>query len=185
MAFKEIAQPKTRDERVALARRTCEELSLTGTMLIDDMDDQSRALFGDLPSPAIIIGPDGHVQVKLPWAEPAVVGPRLKKALAQTATTIAKPDSSVQWQLLKGLHALHAGNTDRARRTLDAFLARVTEPRWRAQALRARYRCAIASKAPAKAIEKHHLRAKEAAEKAFKNTGRRAAALASLDAIRP
>ena len=82
MAFEEIAQPTSYDERIELARRTCDELELSTTMLIDTLDDQSRAFFGDLPSPAIVIGPDGVVHTKLPWAEPDVLGPRLDELIA-------------------------------------------------------------------------------------------------------
>lgn len=85
MAFEEIAQPTSYAERCALAERTREELELTAPILIDTLDDQSRAYFGDLPSPAIVIGPDGVVRVKLPWAEPDVLGPRIERLLDELA----------------------------------------------------------------------------------------------------
>ncbi len=84
MAFAAIPQPKDEGERCALARRTCEELSLDPSLLwIDGMDDRSRALFGDLPSPAIVVDPFGVIQAKLPWAEPEVLGPLLRESSAK------------------------------------------------------------------------------------------------------
>jgi hypothetical protein len=51
MAFREVAQPATFEERRALAVRARDELQIPMTLLVDGMDDASRALFGDLPSP--------------------------------------------------------------------------------------------------------------------------------------
>jgi len=79
MAFKDVLQPETYEERRALAKLAKKELGLDRPILVDSMDDLSRALFGDLPSPAIVIGPDGVIRAKLPWAEPERVEPLLKK----------------------------------------------------------------------------------------------------------
>lgn len=81
LAFKDLEQPATWEERAALARRMRDDHGVTGAILVDSMDDASRACFGDLPSPAIAIGPDGRVLFKLPWAEPEVLGPRLEAHL--------------------------------------------------------------------------------------------------------
>lgn len=87
MGFDDIVQPKDYDERCQLAERTRDELELhDATILVDGMDDQSRELFGDLPSPAIVIGPDGLILDKLPWAEPAVLGPRLHELVTDATT---------------------------------------------------------------------------------------------------
>jgi hypothetical protein len=62
-AFRDVQQPQNLGERCELARRTCAEFDLApGTVWIDGMDDQSRALFGDLPSPAIVVDPFGVVR---------------------------------------------------------------------------------------------------------------------------
>ena len=58
LAFVDVQQPKDLGERVELARRTCTDMELApASIWVDGMDDQSRALFGDLPSPAIVIDP--------------------------------------------------------------------------------------------------------------------------------
>lgn len=92
LAFADVGQPKDLGERWALARRTCEELTLpTAQVWVDGMDDQSRALFGDLPSPAIVIDAGGVIRAKLPWAEPAALGPVTAKLLAVGAGDAVRP----------------------------------------------------------------------------------------------
>ncbi len=78
MAFEDVAQPTTREERVALARRTLTELNLDVDVWVDDLGDTSRAAFGDLPHPAIVIDPAGRVRAKLAWFDPEVVDNLLK-----------------------------------------------------------------------------------------------------------
>ncbi len=107
MAFTEIGQPENLGERCELARKTCDELSLDPAMVwIDGMNDQSRALFGDLPSPAIVVDPLGVVRAKLPWAEPEAIEPRLKELLASVGReakerleSTAKTESSTEVDL--------------------------------------------------------------------------------------
>jgi hypothetical protein len=83
-AFRDVPQPQNLGERCELAHRTCAELALApGTVWIDGMDDQSRALFGDLPSPAIVVDPFGLVRAKLPWAEPDALAPLLAGLLPE------------------------------------------------------------------------------------------------------
>jgi hypothetical protein len=83
MAFADVEQPKDLGERCALAQKTCDELALPSARVwIDGMDDQSRALFGDLPSPAIVIDPRGVIRSKLPWAEPDALTPIVQQLLA-------------------------------------------------------------------------------------------------------
>ncbi len=91
LAFADVQQPQDLGERATLAHRTCTDLALApADVWIDGMDDQSRALFGDLPSPAIIIDPLGSVRVKLPWAEPEALAPTLKQLLAALPDEIAR-----------------------------------------------------------------------------------------------
>jgi hypothetical protein len=78
LAFTEVQQPATYEERRALAIRCRDELEVTCTILIDGMDDVSRALFGDLPNPAFIVDGSGRIVAKLPWADPDQIGERLK-----------------------------------------------------------------------------------------------------------
>jgi hypothetical protein len=126
MAFEEIAQPTSLDERIELARRTCDELELSTTMLIDTLDDRSRAYFGDLPSPAIVIGPDGRVRVKLPWAEPDVLAPRLEALLAALGAADLPPDAAPRAKVAAALRAGRAaGEVDRD--ALEALSAELAE----------------------------------------------------------
>ncbi len=78
MAFKEISQPQTLAERCALARRMKDELELNMQILIDPLDDRSRELFSDLPSPAFIIDPNGKVVAKFPWADSQQIAQALR-----------------------------------------------------------------------------------------------------------
>jgi len=73
MAFKEIAQPETFEARVALAQKMKDEYEMPMTVLVDTMEDQSRALFSDLPSPVFIIDTQGVIRNKFPWPESAQI----------------------------------------------------------------------------------------------------------------
>ena len=73
LAFKEVAQPKNFEERCLLAQKMKDEYELPMQVLIDTMEDQSRALFSDLPSPAFVIDEDGIVRDKFPWADAALI----------------------------------------------------------------------------------------------------------------
>jgi hypothetical protein len=134
MAFKEIGQPRTYEERWAIASRTREELTLKSPILVDEMDDRSRALFGDLPSPAIVIGPDGVIRCKLPWAEPDVLEGRLEELLAADvapatdrvpagdAETTAAELRATLGRALSSLWAAPAGKVEAARARLSDLL---------------------------------------------------------------
>ena len=90
MAFEAVEQPGTFEARRTLALRVRDELEVPLPILIDGMDDASRALFGDLPSPAFVIGRDGSIVDKLPWADPEAIA----KSLAQVAVggSVSDPD---------------------------------------------------------------------------------------------
>lgn len=105
MGFKDIVQPSEYAERVALARRTREELRLDVEVWVDDMGDASRAAFGDVPNAGIVIDPRGRVREKLAWCEPEP----LQKAL----TSLLRQDAKAR-----------AGKPA-ARRAEDGFLAAV------------------------------------------------------------
>jgi hypothetical protein len=85
MAFADIEQPSTFAQRLALARRLRDELEVTLPIYVDGMDDASRALFSDLPSPAFVIDRAGRIAKKLPWAEPEPLGKVLDELLARDA----------------------------------------------------------------------------------------------------
>ena len=102
MAFRDIPQPETFAERLALAERTASEFQLGSGMLVDGMDDRARALFGDQPNSLVVIAPDRKVQLKQPWADPDELGevlpvllqsgPRrvLREAAAGTASDLTR-----------------------------------------------------------------------------------------------
>lgn len=73
MAFRDVPQPKTYTERVALARKTLDELNLDMDVWIDDMGDQSRFAFGDLPSWVVVVRPNGEIRRKAQWPEPEIL----------------------------------------------------------------------------------------------------------------
>ncbi|MEC7583962.1 MAG: hypothetical protein VYE77_06560 [Planctomycetota bacterium] len=73
MAFRDIPQPKTYGERVALARKTLDELNLDMDVWIDDLGDQSRFAFGDLPSWVVVVRPNGEIWRKAQWPEPEIL----------------------------------------------------------------------------------------------------------------
>ncbi len=79
LAFQSIAQPETFEQRCELARRMQEEYELPMTILVDTMEDQSRALFSDLPSPAFVIDPNGIVRAKFPWADAETIRPAVEE----------------------------------------------------------------------------------------------------------
>ncbi len=79
MAFQDIAQPETFEERCALASRMKDEYEMPMTVLVDTMEDRSRALFSDLPSPVYILDGEGVVQAKFPWPEQEQIADALRE----------------------------------------------------------------------------------------------------------
>ncbi len=73
LAYKDISQPENIAERTELAKRMKEEFELPMTVLVDTMEDTSRAFFTDLPSPAFIIDAQGIVRGKMSWAQPEAI----------------------------------------------------------------------------------------------------------------
>lgn len=82
MAFAELAQPASFAERREFARRMRDELEITLPIFVDGMDDASRALFSDLPSPAFVIDRFGRIVDKLPWADPEALAARIASLTA-------------------------------------------------------------------------------------------------------
>ena len=91
LAFADIHQPVNLGERCELARSTCDEMALDPAgVWIDGMDDQSRALFGDLASPAILIDPFGVIRTKSPWAEPDAIEQSLNTLLSDVGLEVER-----------------------------------------------------------------------------------------------
>jgi hypothetical protein len=127
MAFEDVPQPTTYEERVALARRTLDELNLDVDVWVDDLGDTSRAAFGDLPHPAIVLDPAGRVRAKLAWCDPEVVDnlvkdvqrdlPADRPAPADTGFLTALADAGLdghhRYTMLAHLALLHPAHADR------------------------------------------------------------------------
>ena len=71
MRFEDIEQPETFEEREVLAEKTCDELHIATTVVIDDMDNSVRHAYGELPNSAYIIDKGGMIVHKEAWAGPA------------------------------------------------------------------------------------------------------------------
>jgi hypothetical protein len=70
MMFSEIEQPETFEEREELAKKTCDELHIATTVVIDDMENTVRETYGRLPNSAYIIDKGGLIVHKEAWARP-------------------------------------------------------------------------------------------------------------------
>jgi len=70
MQFATIKQPETYEERQALAQRTCDELTVATTIVIDGIDNAVRETYGGLPNSAYIIEKGGKILHKEGWAAP-------------------------------------------------------------------------------------------------------------------
>ncbi len=70
MMFSEIEQPETYEERKELAKKTCDELHIATTVVIDDMENTVREAYGGLPNSAYIIDRGGVIVHKEAWARP-------------------------------------------------------------------------------------------------------------------
>lgn len=121
MAFASITQPATFAERHALAVRMRDELEVPLPIWIDGMDDASRALFSDLPSPAFVIDRDGRIAHKLPWADATALQPVLARLLAAELPATARRDTmSLAQRVAVARRLLVAGKTAEALAWLDA-----------------------------------------------------------------
>lgn len=91
LAYKDISQPETLAERTKLAKRMKDEFELPMTVLVDSMEDTSRAYFTDLPSPAFIIDAQGVVRGKMSWSQPEDISAFLKTMEASPVAAREKP----------------------------------------------------------------------------------------------
>jgi len=94
MAFSAIEQPATFAARCELARRIRDELEVPLPIWVDGMDDASRALFSDLPSPAFVIDRDGRIADKMPWAEPRLLQDSIVRVLGKNASAPRQPPAA-------------------------------------------------------------------------------------------
>lgn len=67
--FRLIAQPKTFDERLALAKRLKSDTGMQRQILIDEMGSPVQKAYGNLPNMLYLIDPDGKIVAKWDWAD--------------------------------------------------------------------------------------------------------------------
>ena len=99
MAFAQTPQPTTIEERVALANQTMAELNLKVDVWVDDLGDQSRAMFGDLPHAAIVIDPKGTIRLKLSWCDPLILQLALTELAAPSTSPCRRHQPLPAWSL--------------------------------------------------------------------------------------
>jgi hypothetical protein len=83
MMFSEIEQPETYEQRKELAQRTCDELKVATTIVIDDMENTVRRAYGRLPNSAYVIDKGGEIVHKEAWAAPDGWSDILREVLAR------------------------------------------------------------------------------------------------------
>ncbi len=90
--FREIDEPKTDEERVALARKFRAEVPGSIRVLIDPVDNRTSKAYGGLPNSAYVIGGDGRVAAKLPWASVIQVEQQLARMTGMPSPVFEPPD---------------------------------------------------------------------------------------------
>lgn len=93
--FGEIDEPKTIEQRVALAKRFRAEVPGTIPVLIDDIDNRVGKQLGELPNSAHVIGRDGKVTMKIAWAAVGEVERELVKLAGGQAPAAPAVDLSL------------------------------------------------------------------------------------------
>ena len=83
MAFRDIRQPENFDQRVKLAKRMKDEFEMPMDVLVDTMDDSSRKLFSDLPSPVFVLDKEGVVRDKFPWPDQEQIAESIERIRAK------------------------------------------------------------------------------------------------------
>ena len=81
-----IEQPQTEEARLALAKRSRDELKIGIPIAPDTMDDAVAKAYGLVPNGAVVIGRDGKVLAIQRWAEPYALRERINEAVAAPAT---------------------------------------------------------------------------------------------------
>lgn len=130
MAFADIEQPATFAARCTLAKRMRDELEVPLPIWVDGMDDASRALFSDLPSPAFVIDREGRIADKLPWADPAPLAASLQQVLARDVElpTPKTAGETLAARTAAGRRLLAAGKPEVALACLDAAAKSTPSP---------------------------------------------------------
>ncbi|PZC44042.1 MAG: hypothetical protein DK306_001944 [Chloroflexi bacterium] len=80
--FRDYTQPGTYDERALYAQELVTLKGISGPVLVDGMDDATRAALGGLPNVVYVVGKDGRVHYKSSWAD----ADKVDRALAELVT---------------------------------------------------------------------------------------------------
>jgi hypothetical protein len=91
LAFREVAQPESLEARIELAKKMKTEFEMPMKVLVDTMEDQSRALFSDLPSPVFIIDAKGVIREKFPWPESEQISQAVSELINQESKRTLNP----------------------------------------------------------------------------------------------
>ena len=81
------AQPRTLEERIALAHQLRRRFRLSTSMLIDALDDRAWCAFGSAPNVAMLVRPDGRIAVKQGWFEPREMARAITALLKNSLVT--------------------------------------------------------------------------------------------------
>lgn len=114
-SFTEVRQPRTYEERKKLAEATCDELHVETILVLDEMDDQVRAAYGDLPNCAYLIGKDGRVFYKQAWANASTLEPAIQALLKIGGKGDPQPSTI---ETSSGVNDARIGQTPSGRRLL-------------------------------------------------------------------
>jgi hypothetical protein len=114
-SFTDIKQPATYGERCKLAEDTRQELKAGIPLVIDEMNNEARAAYGNLPNCAYLIGKDGRVYFKQAWTNATQLEPAVASLLKAGGSGGESPptleDKSIQ-------AARYYGKTKSGRRLL-------------------------------------------------------------------
>jgi hypothetical protein len=114
--FRDVDEPATFEQRVALAKRFRAEVPGKIRVLIDTIDNRTATAYGGLPNSAYVIARGGKVTTKLGWAAVHDVDAELARLTGTTAPVVRVPDFT---PVAQELAAAKAAN----RRMLLEFVA--------------------------------------------------------------
>jgi hypothetical protein len=98
-AFADVKAPTSMDERMALAKKYREECPGDIPVLVDAIDDAVSTGYGKRPNSAFILGKDGKVTHKFPWANERDIEAGLAE-LAGDAAPPAPEGAPPDWSVL-------------------------------------------------------------------------------------
>ncbi|HTE54039.1 MAG TPA: deiodinase-like protein [Kofleriaceae bacterium] len=107
--FKDIDAPASYEQRVALARQLREDVPGTIPVLVDGIDDAVATGYGGLPNMAYLVGADGRVAFKIPWAAVADIERELARLTGAPAPSpsVTAPDLAIVQPHLAAARAAH------------------------------------------------------------------------------